>query len=101
MNIEEDVSLEVKEALGRDGKGEFPRSALESYSAMANTYGGVILLGIREKPKGVFHAVGLSNPSAVLKQMWDLLHSKQAVSINLLREDMASVVSLMRLFYTW
>lgn len=34
---------------GKDSKGLFPESAIESYSAMVNTEGGYIVFGIEEK----------------------------------------------------
>ncbi len=61
--LSENVDLECKKAAGRDGKGKFPKSAIESYSAMANTDGGRILLGVEEKPKGVFLPIGIKNVS--------------------------------------
>ncbi len=69
--LSENIDLECKKAAGRDGKGRFPKSALESYSAMANTDGGRILLGVEEKPKGVFNPIGIKNVENVLKEIWD------------------------------
>ncbi len=45
----EDVDFEAKLAAGRDGHGAVPDSFWESYSAFANTNGGVVLLGVEAK----------------------------------------------------
>ena len=55
----EDTDFEVKAAQGRDGDGELPRSVWESYSAMANTEGGIILLGAREDESRDLTLLGL------------------------------------------
>ena len=80
----ESVDLECKAAQGRDGRGELPSDVWKSYCAMANTDGGTILLGVQEKPTGVFKAVGISNVEKVRKALWDNLHNRQVVSLNLL-----------------
>lgn len=88
----EEIDLEAKRATGRDGRGELPRSFFETYSAMANTNGGLILLGIEEKPRGIFSAVGIPEPEPVLKALWDNLNNKNQVSINLLAYQMVQVL---------
>lgn len=87
----EEIDLEAKRATGRDGKGELPRSFFETYSAMANTNGGIILLGIEEKPKGFFTAVGIQEPESIFKALWDGLNNCNQVSINLLADQMVQV----------
>lgn len=42
--LRESVSLECKLAAGRDGKGALPEDFWPTYSAFANTEGGVVLL---------------------------------------------------------
>ncbi|MFH1027319.1 MAG: RNA-binding domain-containing protein [Pseudomonadota bacterium] len=83
----ESVDLECKAAQGRDGRGELPQDVWKSYCAMANTDGGTILLGVQEKPAGVFKAVGISNVERVRKALWDNLHNRQVVNLNLLAES--------------
>lgn len=83
----ESVDLECKAAQGRDGLGELPQDVWKSYCAMANTDGGTILLGVQEKPVGVFKAVGISNVERVRKALWDNLHNPQVVNLNLLLES--------------
>ncbi len=47
--LSESAQIECKLAKGRDGKGEVPKDMWESYSAFANSDGGYIILGLREK----------------------------------------------------
>jgi predicted HTH transcriptional regulator len=51
--LRESVDLECKLAQGQSGQGEIPKDFWSTYSAMANAYGGVVLLGVREND-GVF-----------------------------------------------
>ncbi len=88
----EDCEFEVKAAQGRNGRGEIPRSVWESYSAMANTVGGVILLGVEEDAAGIYKVLGLKDVERIRKSAWDNLNNRQIVSTNLLTEqDLAEV----------
>ncbi|MGJ8657933.1 MAG: RNA-binding domain-containing protein [Akkermansiaceae bacterium] len=83
--LRESVDLECKLALGQDGQGKLPKDFWPSYSAMANTDGGLILLGVQEK-KGQFLAKGIPNPDNIRKELADLLGNGQKVSCNLLTD---------------
>lgn len=54
----EGTDLEAKAAQGRDGKGELPGNFFETYSAMANTDGGQVLLGVEELADGALRVRG-------------------------------------------
>lgn len=49
--IKESVDLECKLATGPDGKGELPKDFWPTYSAFANSEGGLVVLGVREKTR--------------------------------------------------
>ena len=84
--LAERADVECKSALGREGRGELPDDFWKTYSAMANGEGGVVWLGIQEKPRGHFTAVGLTDVERVRKSLWDNLHNRKQVSTNLLTE---------------
>jgi ATP-dependent DNA helicase RecG len=84
--LRESVSLECKLASGRDGKGALPEDFWPTYSAMANTDGGVVILGLRER-KGQFEAVGIENVDKVRADLFNNLNNRQKVSVNLLSDE--------------
>ncbi len=87
-NLREDVDLEAKSALGQDGRGALPRDFFESYSAFANTNGGMIYLGVKELKGRSFDAHGIENPDPMLDDLWNQLNNPQKVSRNLLTPAM-------------
>jgi len=91
--LRESFEVECKLAAGRDRKGELPKDFWETYSAMANSFGGDVLLGIRESQSG-FNVNGIERPRKVIDELWDLLNNPQKVSCNLLHEHQVQVVEL-------
>lgn len=83
--LRESVDLECKLALGRDGQGALPEDFWPTYSAFANTDGGVVLLGVREKQQQ-FVIEGIPNVAKVRKELFDALNNRQKVSTNLLAD---------------
>ena len=74
--------LEVKKA-----KGGLPNSLWDTYSSMANCYGGVILLGVVEREDGSFSTTGLQNIEKLKKDFWNGINDRKKVSLNLLTDD--------------
>ena len=47
----------------------------------------MIWLGIQEKPRGTLRAVGLADVERIRKAIWDNLHNRKQISVNLLSEQ--------------
>lgn len=77
----EDNRREVKKA-----SGGLPHSLWETYSAFANGYGGVIVLGVKEEKNGHWKTTGLKNPDKLCKDFWDTINNPKKVSLNLLSQ---------------
>ena len=83
LQLKESSEIEYKSAAGGFPKAEFWRS----FSALANTNGGTIVLGVKEK-NHKFTPDGLSEEliAKYRKQFWDDAHNKSCVNIPLLVE---------------
>ena len=75
----EDNRIEAKKALGG-----LPRSIWETYSAFANTHGGIILLGVEELPDKSLRTVNLPDPDRLIKEFWDIVNNPNKTSVNIL-----------------
>jgi ATP-dependent DNA helicase RecG len=82
--LHEDFDLEAKRAGGRDGRGALPQDVFETYSAFANTDGGIILLGVTEREDETLQVHGIENPDRVINDLWAQLNNPQKVSRNIL-----------------
>ena len=67
--------------------GGLPHSIWETYSAFANTYGGVILLGVEELPDHSLRVQGLLDPQGMVEEFIAGLDDPAVVSVNILREE--------------
>lgn len=71
----ERVTLECKKA-----KSEMPKSIRQTYSAFANTIGGMILLGVDEnmQEKDIqkrYQIIGVDEPRKIVTDFWNTLNS--------------------------
>ena len=68
----EDNRLEAKKA-----KDSLPQNLWDTYSAMANCYGGMILLGVTENSDGSFSATGISDAVKLKKDFWNTVNNRK------------------------
>lgn len=72
----------------KSAEGGFPKELWKTYSAFANSKGGIIILGIKES-KGIFSVEGLS-PEKInkyKKDFWNNINNPSNVSINLMSDS--------------
>lgn len=85
----ENNRIEAKKALGG-----LPRSIWETYSAFANTLGGVILLGVEEYADKSLHPVNLPDPEGMVRDFWNAINNPSKASINILTGRNVQIVEI-------
>ncbi|MFZ2959646.1 MAG: RNA-binding domain-containing protein [Candidatus Ozemobacteraceae bacterium] len=80
LHLPEDQDREFKAA-----QGGLPKSLWETYSGMANTTGGIIVLGVEETGDG-FNVCGLKNVAQIKRDFWNTVNNPTKVSLNLLSD---------------
>lgn len=78
----EDNRIEAKQA-----RGGLPHSLWETYSAFANTLGGVILLGVAEAQDKSLYSVPLFDPQELVDEFWSMVNDPSVVSANILSPE--------------
>ncbi len=85
----ENNRIEAKKAVGG-----LPKSIWETYSAFANTLGGVILLGVEEHADRSLHPVCLPDPEGLVKAFWDAVNNPNKASTNILTDKDVQIVEV-------
>lgn len=77
----ENIHFEAKEA--RKG---IPRDTWDTYSAFANTDGGILVFGLKECEKGLV-VEGVSDVDGKIRNIWNTLNNREYISVNLLSNN--------------
>lgn len=76
--VHENENIEYKESFDK-----LPSDIWTTYSAFANTKGGLIILGISED-NGNYEEVGVSNAPKIIQDFWNTINNREKISKNIL-----------------
>ena len=79
--------LEAKQA-----HNGLPASLWETYSAFANTDGGVILLGVKEKEDHSLDIIGVDDAEKLISDFWNTVNNPQKINVNVLTNQCVQVI---------
>lgn len=85
---DENAELECKKS-----EKNLPKDLWKTYSAFANTNGGIILLGIEQKGYNFF-VRGVQEVGKILREFWSIINNINKISLNILRDSDAEVIEM-------
>ena len=85
----ENNRLEAKRA-----ERALPRSIWETYSAFANSLGGIILLGVSENDDKSLSVTGVENADKMLMDFWNCVNNKAIVNANILNNHNVQIIDV-------
>lgn len=83
----ENNRIEAKRA-----QGGLPSSLWETYSAFANSFGGIILLGVIELGDKSLQTISIPDPEKLVSEFWNIINNPQKVSNNILNDQDVQIV---------
>lgn len=101
--FDEFPNTESEEVEYKLAEGGFPDEFWKTYSAFANSKGGIIVLGVKErKNEFIFEGIPLKKIGIYKKVFWDNINNPNKVSINLMSNaDVADVLFENKHFLTF
>lgn len=87
------LSKESNRFEAKSARGGVPKNVWETYSALANSDGGIIILGLVETERGLM-VQGIPDVDEKVQSIWNTLNNREKVSSNLLCNDDVKVLTV-------